>query len=70
VTRSARTRYISATATIAGDLDRILQELRQIRAAGAELVIINPVGDELAQFEIVAEELLPRLRGAAPHGHA
>jgi alkanesulfonate monooxygenase SsuD/methylene tetrahydromethanopterin reductase-like flavin-dependent oxidoreductase (luciferase family) len=55
----------AAAATITGDVDEIFACLQELRSAGAQLLILNPVADELAQFEAVAGELLPRLRASA-----
>lgn len=47
---------------ISGGPDRVLEELLALREAGAELLLISPVGDDRPQLELVIERLLPVLR--------
>jgi probable F420-dependent oxidoreductase len=47
---------------ILGDTDALLEELHGLREVGTELLILNPVGAELEQFELLAGEVLPKLR--------
>ncbi|MBI3014384.1 MAG: LLM class flavin-dependent oxidoreductase [Candidatus Tectomicrobia bacterium] len=46
-----------------GDPQEIIAELRKIRAAGAELILLNPVFDAMDHMEILAREIVPALRG-------
>ena len=44
-----------------GSADQCVAGLREVIAAGARLVMLNPVFDELEQLEILASEVAPRL---------
>ncbi len=45
-----------------GSVDQCVAGLREIIAAGARLVMLNPVFDEVEQLEILAAEVAPRLQ--------
>jgi probable F420-dependent oxidoreductase len=45
-----------------GSPDEVLGELLELRDAGAELLLVSPVGDDRPQLEMVIEHLLPALR--------
>lgn len=47
---------------ISGSADQVLEGLLELRQAGAELLLISPVGDDRPQLELVIEHLLPALR--------
>jgi probable F420-dependent oxidoreductase len=46
---------------ISGSSDQVLEELLELREAGAELLLVSPVGDDRPQLELVIERLLPAL---------
>lgn len=46
---------------ISGSPDQVLEELLELREAGAELLLVSPVGDDRPQLELVIERLLPAL---------
>ena len=46
---------------LVGGADEVAAGLRRIRAAGAELILLNFVADELANAELAARELVPRV---------
>jgi probable F420-dependent oxidoreductase len=46
---------------IAGSPDQVVEELLQLRDAGAELLLVSPVGDDRPQVELVTEHVLPAL---------
>lgn len=41
---------------------RCLEGLREIRAIGAELLLLNPAFDEARHLELFAEKILPALQ--------
>ena len=45
-----------------GDKQEIIAKLREVCAAGAEMILLNPVFDELEQMELLAREIVPALR--------
>ena len=47
---------------IAGNPRHVAEELVKLREAGAELVLVSPVGDDRPQLELVIEHVLPALR--------
>ena len=47
---------------IAGNPAQVVDELLQLQEAGAELVLVSPVGDDRPQLELVIEHVLPALR--------
>jgi hypothetical protein len=42
--------------------DACVRGLREVAAAGAELILLNPLFDEAAQMERLAAEVMPALR--------
>jgi probable F420-dependent oxidoreductase len=46
---------------IAGSPNQVLDELLQLREAGADLLLVSPVGDDRPQLELVIEHILPAL---------
>lgn len=52
-----------ADALLAGDAEHVLAQLCAIRELGVDLLVINPIGGDLRQIELVAEGILPELRG-------
>jgi alkanesulfonate monooxygenase SsuD/methylene tetrahydromethanopterin reductase-like flavin-dependent oxidoreductase (luciferase family) len=55
-----RTERIEA-AGVAGTPDGCLDALREVREAGAELILFTPVDDRCEQMELLAAEVMPRL---------
>jgi probable F420-dependent oxidoreductase len=47
---------------ITGSVDQILDGLRELRQAGADLLVVAPVGDDRPQLEPIVEHVLPALR--------
>jgi alkanesulfonate monooxygenase SsuD/methylene tetrahydromethanopterin reductase-like flavin-dependent oxidoreductase (luciferase family) len=52
---------LAADVSVWGSVDQCVAGLRAVVAAGAQLVMLNPVFDELEQLEILAAEVAPRL---------
>ena len=52
---------LAAEVSVWGSADQCVAGLREITAAGARLLMLNPVFDELEQLEILAAEVVPRL---------
>jgi probable F420-dependent oxidoreductase len=46
---------------IAGSAEQVVEELTHLRDAGAELLLVSPVGDDRPQLELVIEHVLPLL---------
>lgn len=46
---------------IAGTADDCLAGLRDVAAAGAQMILLNPLFDELQQMQRLADEVIPRL---------
>lgn len=46
---------------VCGPVDACVQGLRDVAAAGAELILLNPLFDEAEQMERLASEVVPRL---------
>jgi alkanesulfonate monooxygenase SsuD/methylene tetrahydromethanopterin reductase-like flavin-dependent oxidoreductase (luciferase family) len=46
---------------VAGRPDDVAAELAQIAAAGADLILLNPLSGEAEQMERLAAEVIPRL---------
>jgi hypothetical protein len=44
-----------------GSADQCVAGIQEVIAAGARLVMLNPVFDELEQLELLASEVAPRL---------
>lgn len=47
--------------TVAGTPDDCVEGLRDVVAAGAEMIVLNPLDDDLAQMERLAAEVAPRV---------
>ena len=45
-----------------GSPNQVLEELLRLREAGADTLLISPVGDDAAQLQLVIEHVLPALR--------
>jgi probable F420-dependent oxidoreductase len=52
---------LAAEVSVSGSADQCVTGLREIIAAGARLVMLNPVFDEIEQLEVLAAEVAPRL---------
>lgn len=52
---------LAAEVSVWGSIDQVVAGLREVTAAGAELVMLNPVFDEVEQLEVLAAEVVPRL---------
>lgn len=46
---------------LAGTVEQCLEGLREIRAAGAELLLLNPAFEEMRHLEVLARDILPAL---------
>jgi len=46
---------------LVGDAREIVAGLRETRAAGADLLLLNPVFDEMEQLELLAREIVPAI---------
>ena len=44
-----------------GGPDRVAAGLADVFDAGAEMIVLNPLRDFVAQYEILAEEVIPRI---------
>lgn len=53
--------FVSPDVTVVGSAERVMEELVKLREAGAELLLISPVGDDRAQLDLVIERVLPAL---------
>jgi probable F420-dependent oxidoreductase len=53
---------IGPDVAITGSADQVLDVLRNLQEAGAELILIAPVGEERPQVDLIAEHILPALR--------
>ncbi|MGH7321759.1 MAG: LLM class F420-dependent oxidoreductase, partial [Candidatus Rokuibacteriota bacterium] len=52
---------LAAEVSVWGSVDQCVTGLRQVVDAGAGLVMLNPVFDELEQLEVLAADVVPRL---------
>jgi len=52
---------LAAEVSVWGSVDQVVAGLREVTAAGAELVMLNPVFDEVEQLEVLAAEVVPQL---------
>ena len=52
---------LAAEVSVWGSVDQCVAGVREVVAAGARLVMLNPVFDELEQLETLAAEVVPRL---------
>jgi len=50
-----------APVAVAGPPDACAQGLREVAAAGAELILLNPLDDDAEQMERLAAEVVPQL---------
>jgi probable F420-dependent oxidoreductase len=53
--------HLAAEVSVWGSVDQCVAGVREVIAAGARLVMLNPVFDELEQLETLAAEVVPRL---------
>jgi probable F420-dependent oxidoreductase len=53
--------FVPPDVAITGDSGRVVEELVKLREAGAELLVVSPVGDDRPQLDLVAEHVLPTL---------
>jgi probable F420-dependent oxidoreductase len=52
---------LAAEVSVWGSADQCVAGIREVLAAGARLVMLNPVFDEVEQLELLAAEVAPRL---------
>jgi probable F420-dependent oxidoreductase len=52
---------ITSTVAISGSVGQVLEGLMELREAGAELILVAPVGDDRPQLEPIVEHVLPAL---------
>jgi probable F420-dependent oxidoreductase len=52
---------IPSTVAISGSAERVLEGLHELRDAGAELLVVAPVGDDRPQLEPIIQHVLPAL---------
>jgi probable F420-dependent oxidoreductase len=52
---------LAAEVSVWGSVDQCVAGVREVVAAGARLVMLNPVFDEVEQLEVLAAEVVPRL---------
>jgi probable F420-dependent oxidoreductase len=52
---------LAAEVSVWGSVDQCVTGVRDVIAAGARLVMLNPVFDEVEQLEVLAAEVVPRL---------
>jgi alkanesulfonate monooxygenase SsuD/methylene tetrahydromethanopterin reductase-like flavin-dependent oxidoreductase (luciferase family) len=52
---------LAAEVSVWGSPDQVVAGLREVAAAGARILMLNPVFDEVAQLETLAAEVVPRL---------
>jgi alkanesulfonate monooxygenase SsuD/methylene tetrahydromethanopterin reductase-like flavin-dependent oxidoreductase (luciferase family) len=52
---------LAAEVSVWGSADQCAAGLREVVAAGARLVMLNPVFDELEQLETLVADVVPRL---------
>jgi probable F420-dependent oxidoreductase len=53
---------IAPDVATAGSRSQVIEQLLGLREAGAETLLVSPVGDDAAQLELVIEHVLPALR--------
>lgn len=53
--------FIPPDVAVTGNAEQVVAELLQLRDAGAELLLVSPVGDDRPQLELVIEHVLPAL---------
>ncbi len=47
----------------AGTAEECIEALREVTAAGAELLVFNPLFDDVEQMERLAADVMPKLAG-------
>jgi len=47
---------------VVGEVAAVIDQLRKVREAGAELLLLNPLFDEMYHLELLAGEILPSVR--------
>jgi probable F420-dependent oxidoreductase len=52
---------LAAEVSVWGSVDQVVAGLREVKAAGAEILMLNPVFDEVEQLETLAANVVPRL---------
>src|SRR5262245_28870397 len=52
---------LAAKVAVTGSVEDCAAGLREVRAAGAEMILLNFVGDELANAELAADQIVPRV---------
>jgi len=52
---------LAAEVSVWGPVDQVVAGLREVKAAGAEILMLNPVFDEVEQLETLAADVVPRL---------
>ena len=50
-----------AAVAVSGPPDACVQGLREVANAGAEMILLNPLFDDLKQMERLAAEVMPRV---------
>ncbi len=60
--RYYRNAAMAERVAIVGDAQECIERLREIRAAGAELFLLNPVFDEMRHLEVLAAEVIPSVK--------
>jgi alkanesulfonate monooxygenase SsuD/methylene tetrahydromethanopterin reductase-like flavin-dependent oxidoreductase (luciferase family) len=53
--------FVAPEVTISGGPTQVVEGLLELREAGAELLVVSPVGDDRAQLALFAEHVLPAL---------
>jgi probable F420-dependent oxidoreductase len=53
--------FVPSEVAITGTPEQVVEELVRLREAGAELLLVAPVGDDRAQLELISEHVLPVL---------
>jgi alkanesulfonate monooxygenase SsuD/methylene tetrahydromethanopterin reductase-like flavin-dependent oxidoreductase (luciferase family) len=61
--RFYRTSGLAEKVAVWGEPDECVTRLSEVAARGADLIILNPVFDEMDQIERLASEVLPRVHG-------
>jgi alkanesulfonate monooxygenase SsuD/methylene tetrahydromethanopterin reductase-like flavin-dependent oxidoreductase (luciferase family) len=61
--RFYRTSGLSEKVAVWGEPDDCVTRLSEVAARGADLIILNPVFDEMEQIERLASQVLPRVQG-------
>ena len=52
---------LAAEVSVWGPVDQVVAGLREVMASGAEILMLNPVFDEVEQLETLAADVVPRL---------